>query len=50
MKAYNKQWKRVITISYVDSYGYAIDTDGVQHELKALREVRPSDFPDFLIP
>jgi len=42
-KVYNKQWKRVVVITHVDSYGFAVDTLGIQHNIKALREVRPHD-------
>ena len=40
---YSKHWKRTFTIAYIDSYGYAVDTLGVQHDPKALRATKPGD-------
>lgn len=49
MEVYNKQYKRVFTIKYIDDRGYAIDELGIQHDLKALRAVKESDLPSWRI-
>lgn len=42
-KMYNTQWKQLVTIAYIDSYGFAIDTVGIQHDTKFLRPERQED-------
>lgn len=48
IKVFNKQWKRIFTIAYVDNYGFAVDTLGVQHDIRALRNVLEDDTPRFI--
>ena len=43
IKVYSKHWKRIFTIAYIDNYGFAVDTKGIQHDTKALRAVKLSD-------
>ena len=43
MKVYNKQWKRIFDIAYVNEYGQPVDTLGIIHDKRALREVKTND-------
>jgi hypothetical protein len=44
---FNKQWKQLFTIVYIDTYGFAVDTLGIQHDMRALRNARDEDEPKF---
>lgn len=37
---FNKQWGVIVMIAYIDNYGFAVDTIGIQHNIKALRSSR----------
>ena len=45
LKVYSKRWKQVVTIAYLDNYGFAVDTVGIQHDKHSLRATRGTDFP-----
>lgn len=42
-KMYNKQWKRIFEFTHVNEFNQPVDTDGVIHENKSLRPVKPTD-------
>ena len=40
---FNNQWKRIFKIKYVNDLGQFIDCQGVAHDARALRLVRPTE-------
>lgn len=45
MRVFNKQWKRIFEIRYVNEFGQPVDTNGLIHDKRALRAVQPADEP-----
>jgi hypothetical protein len=42
---YNKQWRRLVTVLYINEFNRAVDDTGVEHDLQALRPARTEDQP-----